>query len=620
MFRDTDYSQSSSSDDYSTSDFTSDLDQNESDNNQNIILNQYVQEVIDFTSQYGSNFSISYTAFNIIGRPSKYPDYGDYPETFAMRTYGKWWEIVPSTSPEIMPQTIPNIISHDFIILKYEEQVLPEEITIFETYNPGAVIKIWAYTVVKQWICLWEQPSVRCPKFPRMFSPKLKKINVPTNTIRIEFNHSNLDYFTEIDAVLLTGIKCNPVHIPKFITLANKCNERRGPISRKLESVQFKPIVVNADVIIDFLVNDFESFIIESGMVDDEDNAQFTLKDFPSEILFKICSYLDLQSLFQLSEACVKLHQVAVDPLLYTEVNLRPYWNLVNSDLLETLGRRCKFLKKLDMSWCGCSTSLNSQDLIKFLRRCGSNLTHLKLSSVSILNGLCVETIGRVCQNLTELSIRNFPRTEILSESCLEHFKNLERLDLFRSNIELDVLLMVLKNNPKLKHLNLAFSELNMDEVSIQIANCNPGIISIDMWKSHALSSVGLLALSNCTKLEEVDFGWCLREEATPSESLKALVKGCPNLKKLFFASIRGLTDRDLENIAIYCENLEQLDLMGVMGISTDKCYEILTKCTKLKLIDLSFCDHLDDIQLRLWQQEFRAHIKRGFVPSDLGN
>lgn len=43
MFRDTDYSQSSSSDDYSTSDFTSDLDQNESDNNQNIILNQYVQ-------------------------------------------------------------------------------------------------------------------------------------------------------------------------------------------------------------------------------------------------------------------------------------------------------------------------------------------------------------------------------------------------------------------------------------------------------------------------------------------------------------------------------------------------------------------------------------------------
>lgn len=46
MFRDVDYSQSSSSDDYSTaSDLTSDLDQNESEFNQNIILNQYVQVI-----------------------------------------------------------------------------------------------------------------------------------------------------------------------------------------------------------------------------------------------------------------------------------------------------------------------------------------------------------------------------------------------------------------------------------------------------------------------------------------------------------------------------------------------------------------------------------------------
>lgn len=62
---------------------------------------------------------------------------------------------------------------------------------------------------------------------------------------------------------------------------------------------------------------------------------------------------------------------------------------------------RCKFLKKLDMSWCGCSTSLNSYDLIKFINRCGSNITHLKLNSISILNAPCIDIIGRVCQNLT---------------------------------------------------------------------------------------------------------------------------------------------------------------------------------------------------------------------------
>lgn len=113
-----------------------------------------------------------------------------------------------------------------------------------------------------------------------------------------------------------------------------------------------------------------------------------------------------------------------------------------------------------------------------------------------------------------------------------------------------------------------------MDNVAIQISQTNLEIVSIDMWKSQVLSSLGLIALAKCSHLEEVDFGWCLREEASPGESLKSLVRGCPKLKKLFLASIRGLTDRDLENIANYCKNIEQLDLMGVMGISTDKCFE----------------------------------------------
>lgn len=51
---------------------------------QPVLINQYAQHVLDFSSQYGSDFSISYTAYNITGRPSKFPDYGDFPETFAM--------------------------------------------------------------------------------------------------------------------------------------------------------------------------------------------------------------------------------------------------------------------------------------------------------------------------------------------------------------------------------------------------------------------------------------------------------------------------------------------------------------------------------------------------------
>jgi hypothetical protein len=50
--------------------------------------------VLDFSSQYGSDNSISYTAHNIVGVPTKFPAYGDFSQTFVMRDYGPWWQAV----------------------------------------------------------------------------------------------------------------------------------------------------------------------------------------------------------------------------------------------------------------------------------------------------------------------------------------------------------------------------------------------------------------------------------------------------------------------------------------------------------------------------------------------
>jgi len=41
----------------------------------------YAHEVVDFSSQYGSETSISYTVSNIAGRSSTYPSYGDFTQT-----------------------------------------------------------------------------------------------------------------------------------------------------------------------------------------------------------------------------------------------------------------------------------------------------------------------------------------------------------------------------------------------------------------------------------------------------------------------------------------------------------------------------------------------------------
>lgn len=88
-------------------------------------------------------------------------------------------------------------------------------------------------------------------------------------------------------------------------------------------------------------------------------------------------------------------------------------------------------------------------------------------------------------------------------------FKNLERLDLFHVDIAEQNTMLMLQNNPNLRHLNLGFSQANMDQLATTISQHNIHIQSIDMWKSRGLSSIGLRALAaTCSELEEVDFGW----------------------------------------------------------------------------------------------------------------
>lgn len=64
-----------------------------------------------------------------------------------------------------------------------------------------------------RWEVLWSEPpsKVNLPQ-ARQFTPDIKQINFPTNLIRLEINSSLLDYYTELDAVVLHGLRERPVH------------------------------------------------------------------------------------------------------------------------------------------------------------------------------------------------------------------------------------------------------------------------------------------------------------------------------------------------------------------------------------------------------------------------
>ncbi|KOX72873.1 F-box/LRR-repeat protein 4 [Melipona quadrifasciata] len=600
-----------------------------------VFIEQFVKDVCDFSSQYGSNISISYTAYNIAGNPSKFPDYGDFPQAFVMRTYGQWWDKAPSRLIDYMPQNNVNVVSQDYIDLEYYQEVYPIRVSIYETYNPGSVIGIWAQNSEGKWYQLWNGFPQVVPHKPRIFSPHLQLCNFKTKMIRLEFNHSLLDYYTELDAVLLIGtselivpnnlrnqnlndlskelgyLKQSDDDIynltPDYLkanrdltilkkTLCKHCtlfksriidNISKGKLVSKLgQHYQSVPPIEEAfKSLQQFLQEDFPKLIRDihhsiPNTINEQNNSKF--------FILKILKNLDLRSLCCLCRVNKHFNNIARDALLYTSLNLKPYWYCLNTSALNSLAPRCHYLQQLDLSWCGNYNMIKYQDFIHFLYTSGTVLTHLRLNCCQFVNDAIILEISKICKNLKELCLCNCMGVTNEGFSKLESLRFLERLELYRTTIETSTLF------------------------AVELGNSCPYLESVDFWKAQTLTPHGVRALSHCTKLREVDFGWCGGMGA-PGDSLRALLFSCRYLEKVFLAALRGLTDRDLEPLLL-CQRLQQLDLLGARSLTPDICYGILLFCPKLEMIDLSFCEGINDFIVQEWRQQYpHVSIKRSF-------
>uniref|UniRef100_A0A8D8XHW1 F-box/LRR-repeat protein 4 n=1 Tax=Cacopsylla melanoneura TaxID=428564 RepID=A0A8D8XHW1_9HEMI len=604
------------------------------------IYKQYVQDVLDFSSQYGSDISISYTAYNILGKPSKYPDYGDFPQTFVVRTYGKWWNEAPSRPVPIMPQNFGPIVSQDYIDLSFEVAVFPFSVRIYETYNPGSVVRIWAGDRCGRWKVLWEGAPQAVSTGSRVFRPRIKPINFPTKLIRLEFDQSSLDYYTELDAVLLVGTR-EPISpdSPLFTSGGGgEYNYRQQSggggggdrESRKVNMTPFHNLVVrDLDRILQTLELDPRTTTplslsppppspppppaVMNSDVTRCRNGRFSI--LPDEVVLHILSHLDLLSLYRVSQLNVHLNRLATDPTLYVGVSLRPYWPRVNSACLSGLAQRAPLLQRLDLGWCGNYGTVDVRAFTRLIDECGKLLTHLRLDCCKFVDNVCVERIAQACRNLKELTLRNCSKIDSKGFAHLATISTLERLDLYRTSIETQPLVNILRNSPRLKHINLGscVKVSSMDEVAQALGEYNLHLISVDFWKTYSLTPVGVRAIARCTKLEEVDFGWCLGV-SIPGDCLSLLAASCPGLRKLFMVALRGILDKDLDPFIQNCRRLEQVDLLGVRSISQEVCLRFLSNCPHLRLLDVSFCDHISEADVQEWRLRFPlVSIKRSF-------
>jgi hypothetical protein len=146
-------------------------------------LCQWVSEVKAVTSEYQPGVGC-WGAANLIGTPKTFPRYGDINTAWA-----------PLTSSG----------SEESLHVKFATPVYVCGVDIFETWNPGYIVKVSAFDG-SQWQVLWKgSVEQRLPELPRVFSPPFSCTTYRSDQIRIDLDCTNSVSWTEIDAIRLRG-------------------------------------------------------------------------------------------------------------------------------------------------------------------------------------------------------------------------------------------------------------------------------------------------------------------------------------------------------------------------------------------------------------------------------
>ncbi|XP_055459272.1 F-box/LRR-repeat protein 4 [Psammomys obesus] len=568
---------------------------------------QYAKEVVDFSSHYGSENSMSYTMWNLAGVPNVFPSSGDFTQTAVFRTYGTWWDQCPSASLPFR-RTPSSFQSQDYVEVTFEQQVYPTAVHVLETYHPGAVIRILACSANPyspnppaevRWEILWsEKPTKVNASQARQFKPCIKQITFPTNLIRLEVNSSLLDYYTELDAVVLHGTKDKPLLSLK--TSLVDMNDLEDDDYEEKDSCGM-----------DGLNKKFSSAALGDG----PNNGYFD--KLPYELIQLILNHLSLPDLCRLAQTCRLLHQHCCDPLQYTHLNLQPYWAKLDDTSLEFLQARCALVQWLNLSWTGNRGFISVSGFSRFLKVCGSELLRLELSCSHFLDETCLEVISEMCPNLQDLNLSSCDKLPPQAFGHIAKLCSLKRLILYRTKVEQTALLSILNFCAELQHLSLGSCVMieDYDVLASMIGAKCKSLRTLDLWRCKNITESGIAELaSGCVLLEELDLGWCPTLQSSTG-CFARLARQLPNLQKLFLTANRSVCDTDIEELASHCTRLQQLDILGTRMVSPASLRKLLESCKDLSLLDVSFCSQIDNKAVLELNASFpKVFIKKSFT------
>lgn len=104
----------------------------------------------------------------------------------------------------------------------------------FRDFVWTAVFRWCRLVYVCRWEVLWagEPTKVASPQ-ARLFCPAIRQVSFATNLLRLEVNSSLLDYYTELDAIVLRGVRNHVSSITTPLIIANTTPNKDSDVLSK---------------------------------------------------------------------------------------------------------------------------------------------------------------------------------------------------------------------------------------------------------------------------------------------------------------------------------------------------------------------------------------------------
>ena len=560
---------------------------------------QFPVAVRNFSSEYGPPYSTNQVLKNVCGQPSDASYYGDNQYAAAFRRFGDLHLHHPSYLAFPCLMTPPWFPYTDFMECSFSQPVLAVAIHIYENFFPGSVKRILATrhsckenkSFVKHWQVLWQYDenaeNGKCFPFTyHIHVITFPKTVSPVDTIRIEFDFTKSEYYSQVEAVKLIGEKlvetmsCEPV--------VNRSHDFEN-------GVQQFPSGTISEFCIQYPQGDVITKVSLPEMSVSSSVQSQGIDLLPSEILIKILGFLDIDDLSRASRINKLFYYLSKDPALYTCINLRPFYRFLVDQSLIYISKRCGALQKLDLSWLGSNNQISTPALCAFLRSV-PNIIELRLSSCQMLASSVLETLAIYCSNLKLLDISYCTNGLHLCVSWLTNLKRLQYLNLTHTLITTSELLCLLDKLKNLEWLLLGSPSLiaDQDAVISSITNTSCGALKgIQLWYWDKISFSCISQFLHChgRNITELDLGWCLGIGV--HDILPNIAGACPNLVVLILTAHHETTDAGLIDLSKGCVLLEQLDILGSRNITYSALLTLVTACQNLIFLDVSYCSKL---------------------------